>query len=65
MPTKITQSVGWCLCSQCHDCPWSNDFGEIPWEQRRIRLLGVPGEAKFERLHRRTLGEKVPNHEDQ
>jgi len=58
MPTKI-EGVGWTLCSQCHDCPWSNDFAAIPWEQRRIRQLGLPGEPKYERLHRRTLGEGI------
>jgi len=43
----------------CHDCPnRAATFAEIPWEQRRIRLLGVPGEAKYDRLHRRILGEK-------
>jgi hypothetical protein len=54
-PTKV-QGAGWTLCSMCHDCPTTDDFGDIPWEQRRIRQLGFPGQAKYEKLHRLVLG---------
>jgi len=56
MPTKV-QGEGWALCSQCHDDPVLNDLSLIPWENRRIRLLGKPGEVKYERLHPRTMGD--------
>lgn len=58
MPTKV-QGIGWTLCSMCHDCPDKKaGFADIPWEQRRIRMLGVPGQRKYEKFHRRILGEK-------
>jgi hypothetical protein len=56
--TRITRP-GWWLCSQCHDCPWSNDFTEIPWEYRRIRLLGPKGNPKWQRLHTEVLKPKL------
>ena len=46
---------GWALCSMCHDFGWSDDFDLIPWDQRRIRLLGIKDDPKYRRLHPLTL----------
>lgn len=51
---------GWTLCSMCHDCDWSDDFDFIPWDKRRIRLLGVKGDPKYARLHSLTRPNNVP-----
>ena len=56
--TTLVYQPGWCLCSMCHDCAWTNDFSEIPWEYRRIRLLGFKGEPKYDRLHGEVLKPK-------
>lgn len=51
---------GWTLCSMCHDCAWSDDFDFIPWDKRRIRLLGVKGDPKYIRLHSLTRPHNAP-----
>jgi hypothetical protein len=55
-PTKVV-GQGWTVCSQCHTCDWTEDFDYVPWEDRVIRLLGVAGDNKYERLHRQVKGE--------
>jgi hypothetical protein len=48
-------TAGWYLCSQCHDGPCGKSFAEVPWEQRRIRVLGVKGSPEHVRLHEITM----------
>jgi hypothetical protein len=55
--TTLVSGQGWTLCSMCPPLVYLDD---LPWEQRRIRLLGAKNDPKYIRLHPLTFHDPAP-----